>query len=202
MQKEPLKLVIGITAPASVGLIRGQLKYFSEKGYKVYLLAPKDEKTIAYCERENCTLLPVNIKREISLWHDLKTFFVIINYFLKIKPDIINVGTPKVSLLGMIAAKVCGVKKRIYTCRGFRYESEAGKLKKLLVSFEKIIARYSHKIICISESVKILGERDGIFKGNKTIVIGHGSSNGLDLSLFAPGQVTEEKNYNFGLNTK
>ncbi|MBC9798130.1 glycosyltransferase [Sinomicrobium weinanense] len=185
------KLIVGITAPNSISLLKGQIKYFIVRGYNVFLLAPKTEKTIQFCLEEGCTLLPVDIKREISLWSDFKALYVIILHFIRVKPDIINVGTPKISLLGMLAGKLCNVKKRIYTCRGFRYESESGKTKRLLMFFERIIAKYSHRIICISKSIEVLGKEHGIFRENKTIVIGNGSSNGLDLSLFMPEKITE-----------
>ena len=71
----------------------------------------------------------LQIEREISLLADLATLFSIIKIFIRIKPNIVNLGTPKVSLLGMIAAKLTSVPKRIYTCRGFRYEHERGFLK-------------------------------------------------------------------------
>ncbi|MEL6972181.1 MAG: hypothetical protein AAFO02_18600, partial [Bacteroidota bacterium] len=59
------KLVIGITIGGSVPLIRGQARYFSEQGYDVYLMAPDEPKSRAYCEREGCTLLPVPAMRQL-----------------------------------------------------------------------------------------------------------------------------------------
>jgi len=177
-------LIVGITAAGSVGLIRGQCKYFSKLGYKVYLLAPRSEQTIRFCKEEGCRLLAVELKREINLAYDLISLIKIIYHFTRVRPNVVNLGTPKVSLLGMIAAWLCSVKMRVYTCRGLRYESESGPLRWLLVLFERVIAKISHKIICISYSVKELGIKDGIFDIKKAIVIGNGSSNGLDLTLF------------------
>jgi glycosyltransferase involved in cell wall biosynthesis len=182
---ENKKLVIGITAPQSTMLLKGQLRYFVNKGYDVYLLAPKDKQTIDICNKEGGQLLPISIKRVISPLHDLRTLFQIVRVFNKIKPDIINLGTPKVSLLGMIAAKIIGIEKRVYTCRGFRFEHETGFLKYILVNAEKITASFSTKILCISPSVRQIGIKHKIFKHDKTTVINKGSSNGLDLSLFS-----------------
>ena len=78
------KLVVGITASVSTILIKGQIKYFSEKGYETYLLAPKDERTIKFCEEEGCILLPVKIKRDISILSDLLSLFQVIIHFVKI----------------------------------------------------------------------------------------------------------------------
>jgi glycosyltransferase involved in cell wall biosynthesis len=187
------KLVIGITAPQSTMLLKGQLKYFVSKGYDVYLLAPKYSQTIEFCKKEGATLLPIFIKREISPLHDLRSLFQIIAIFRKVKPDIVNLGTPKVSLLGMIAAKIIGVKKRIYTCRGFRFEHETGGLKKLLIFLEKVTASSSNKVLCISQSVKDLGVENGIFSEKKSIIINKGSSNGIDLRVYNKENVNDLK---------
>jgi glycosyltransferase involved in cell wall biosynthesis len=188
------KLVLGITDESSVTLIKGQLAYFKDLGYETYLLSPYSERSAKFCENEDCELLMINIEREISFWKDIKTLFQIIKILRSIKPDIINLGTPKVSLLGMIAARILCVERRIYTCRGFRFEHERGIKKKILIIVEKIISFFAHKIVCISKSVEDLGIKNKIFSDGKTIVINKGSSNGINLALFNPN---EKKHHDF-----
>lgn len=185
------KLVIGITAEGTVNLLQGQLDYFKSLGYKTYLLGPYSERSAAFCEKEDCEHLIINIEREIAPLKDLRTLWDIVKIFRKVKPDIINLGTPKVSLLGMIAGFIVGVKKRIYTCRGFRFEHEKGMKRKILINMEKVTSSLSHKIICISNSVLELGIENKIFNNIKSIVIHKGSSNGVNLNLFN----TEIKEY-------
>ena len=186
MQKK--KLVVGITAEGSVNLLLGQLAYFKSLGYKTYLLAPYSERSAKFCQDEGCEHLIVNIEREISLWKDIKTLWQIFWIFKKVKPDIVNLGTPKVSLLGMIAAALLRVPKRIYTCRGFRFEHEIGVKRKVLIVMEKLTSLFAHKVICISRSLRDFAIKEKIFKKNKTLVIHNGSSNGIDLSLFNPNE--------------
>ncbi|MGL2964109.1 glycosyltransferase family 4 protein [Flavobacterium sp. RSB2_4_14] len=184
------KLVVGITAPGSVILIAGQLRYFKELGYETYLMAPNHPRVTAYCQQEGCIHLPVALEREISPIKDLKALFQVLKHLRKVKPDVVNFGTPKVSLLGMIAAKMVGVKNRIYTCRGFRFEHEKGIKKTILVSMEKITASFAHQVICISNSVRTVGIENAIFSPEKSQVIYKGSSNGIDLERFNPNRVT------------
>ncbi len=188
-----MKLIIGITAPQSIVLLQGQLRYFVGKGYSVYLLAPENANTIHFCEKEGATLLPIHIKREISLLHDLWTLLKIIRIVSKIKPDVVNFGTPKISLLGMIAAKIVGVKKRVYTCRGFRFEHEDGFIKKILILMEKITASSANTVLCISQSVRDLGISYNIFSEEKSVVINKGSSNGVDLKLYSKSHIDPDK---------
>lgn len=189
----PKKLLVGITVPQSSILLKGQLRYFVDRGYRVYLLAPKDQQTLALCQSEGATLLPIKIKREISLFNDVITYVQILRIFLRIKPDIVNLGTPKISLLGMMAAKTVGIKKRIYTCRGFRFEHEQGMLKKILITTERITARSATQVLCISDSVKEIGVLNKIFPAIKTAVIHKGSSNGIDLKLFSRSSLNIQK---------
>lgn len=187
------KLIVGISAEGSVILLEGQLKYFKDAGYQTYLLAPRSERSEAFCEREECILLPIKIEREISVWKDIKSLFQIIAILKSIKPDIVNLGTPKVSLLGMIAARILKVPNRIYTCRGFRFEHEQGIKRSILIYMEKISSSFAHKVICISPSVKEFGLQNRIFDKCKAVVINKGSSNGFDLAKFNPAAVNENE---------
>ena len=180
------KLIVGITAPGSVILLEGQLNYFKEQGYKTYLLAPSDEKVTKYCEKEGCEHLPIEIKRDISIKNDIKSLIQIYKHLKRIKPDVINFGTPKVSLLGIFAARLLGIKNRVYTCRGYRFEHEAGFKRKILKALEKFTATCAHNVICISNSVRTFGLNNNLFSKEKSLVINKGSSNGLNLERFDP----------------
>lgn len=178
------KLIVGITAPGSVILIAGQMAHFKKLGYETYLMAPNHERVVVYCHEEGCTHLPVDFEREISPLQDFKALFQVYKHIKKVKPDVVNFGTPKVSLLGMIAASLLGVKKRIYTCRGYRFEHEKGLMRTLLILNDKFVCFLSHRVICISNSVKELGVDNKIFSQQKAILINKGSSNGVNLDLF------------------
>lgn len=192
MEQRTKKLVVGITIPASVGLLRGQMKHFVELGYDACLLTQHDEESLNYCEREGCRPLNVMIERNMSPFKDLITLFSLIRLFRKERPDVVNLGTPKMSLLGLMAAWWCRVPNRIYTCRGFRYEHEHGLIRKILKTCEKICGRCAQKIICISPSVKALGLKDHLFKESKCVVINKGSSNGIDPTFYNRSKVNEE----------
>lgn len=186
------KLIVGITIPGSVGLLEDQLGYFKKQGFDTYLMSPKDERSLGYCERQNCKLLEIDIQREISLFADFKTLFQIIRILKNVKPDVVNFGTPKISLLGLLAAKYCGIASRIFTCRGFRFEHEKGFLKWLLKRMDTITSFCAHNIICISPSVKELGVKENIFNENKCVIINKGSSNGINLTKFNPPLVSQD----------
>lgn len=196
MNPKKRKLIVGITIPGSIALLKGQMRYFTDKGYDTYLLTQHDERSLKYCENEGCKNLEVNIARNISLRQDIKTLFSLVRVLKKERPDIINFGTPKMGFLGLVAAWLCRVPNRIYTCRGFRYEHEVGKTKIILKACEWIAGRCAHRIICVSPSIKVLGIKDGLFKEKKCIVINKGSSNGVSPELFNPSSISEEEKNN------
>ena len=186
------KLVVGITAPSSVVLIAGQLRYFKDLGYETYLMAPNHQSVTDYCKFEECTHLPVDFEREIAPLKDFKAFFQVLKHLKRVKPDIVNLGTPKVSLLGMTVAALLGIKKRIYTCRGYRFQHEKGFKRKILFLNDKLVCFLSHQIICISNSVRQLGIDNSLFSESKAIVINKGSSNGVNLDLFNRDKINQE----------
>lgn len=187
------KLILGVTLGGSSRLLDGQAAYFRKLGYDVYLVSQNHYKEKLFCKRENISHLPVDIDSEINPLKDLKSLFQIFLHFKKVKPDIVNVGTPKMGLLGIIAAKLAGVKKKIYTCRGFRFETEKGIKRKILVWSEKISAQLADEVIFVSPSLKIKAQYLNIVDTNQGVLIGNGSSNGVDLEFFNSGKINENR---------
>ena len=184
-----MRIVVGITSPGSTPLIRGQLEWFSRKGHEVYLACPSDDAVTSFCEEEGVRHVPIEIARDIRPLQDLKSLFDLYRAFRRIRPDVVNVGTPKMGVLGSIAALMTSVPMRIYTCRGFRYEHERGFRKRLLMAMERIAARCSRRVLCISDSVRKKGIEDQVFRPAKTRLIPPGSSNGIDVGRFNQGNV-------------
>ncbi|MFN8886663.1 MAG: glycosyltransferase, partial [Cyclobacteriaceae bacterium] len=178
------KLVLGVTLPGSSRLLDGQVKYFISLGYKVYLLSPNHPKEIKFCLNEGCTHLPVNISNEINPFYDLISLFQIIKHLIRVKPHIINVGTPKMGLLGILAAWILRYPKRVYTCRGLRYETEYGVKKFLLKRMEKLTALMASHVIYVSRSLLQASINNNTAISSKSKILANGSSNGVDLKKF------------------
>lgn len=187
------KLVLGVTIGGSSRLLDGQAKYFKSLGYEVYLISQNHYKEKLFCEREGITHLPVDIEKDIKPFKDLKTLYQIIKHFKKVKPDIVNVGTPKMGLLGIIGAYLCGIQNRIYTCRGLRFETETGLKKRILVSMEKLTVFLSKKVVYVSPSLLKCAIVNKTGSNKKAIVIGKGSSNGVDLTVFRQSIINPAK---------
>ncbi len=185
------KLVLGVTVPGSSRLLDGQVQYFISKGYEVYLLSPDHPKEHKFCAREKCIHLPVNIEKEISLLADIKTVWQILRHLKKVNPDIVNVGTPKMGLLGILAAFFLRIPNRIYTCRGLRYESERGVKRAILRLMEKLSVMMANKVIYVGHSLRETAIKNKTADVKKSFVINSGSSNGINLNYFNRNSIDE-----------
>jgi len=188
------KLILGVTLGGSSRLLDGQAAYFKELGYEVYLISQDHFKEPIFCKKEGITHLPVkNIVADIHPFKDIVALFQIMNHFRKVKPDIVNVGTPKMGLLGLIAASIFRVEKRIYTCRGLRFETETGIKRHILMLMEKGTVKMAHQVIYVSPSLLKAAEKYGVTQSKKATVIGFGSSNGVNISEFDKAKIKQEE---------
>lgn len=178
------KILIAYTADISSILVKGQVAFLTQKGYKVFILTSAGKLSKKLAAIENAVLVDVKMKRETHPLQDIVAFFKVLKVIWRIKPDVVNAGTPKASLLVLLSSWFLRVPKRIYTCRGLRFESESGLKKQLLKQIEKLNGYFAHKIICISPSLLNYSLEKKIFPASKVLVINKGSSNGIDLERF------------------
>lgn len=186
------RLILGVTIGGSSRLLDGQARYFKELGYDVYLISQNHEKEKAFCLKETIIHLPVNIGNQINPAKDLVALYQIVRHFNRVNPDIINMGTPKMGFLGILAGWLTGIKIRIYTCRGLRYETEKGLTKWILKSTERITVRLASTVIYVSPSLLSSAIRNNTCLDSKSVVLGNGSSNGVDLSVFNRRSINDD----------
>ena len=157
----------------------------AEIGWKVHVVAgdtasevPKDLDGIA--------IHIVPMKRNPSPLKDLHSLVRWILLLSRVKPGIVVIGTPKASLLGMLAALFCRVPVRVYQLRGLRLQTVSGPAQHVLSLMEWITAKSSTKILAVSRSLKDEYCRLGLSDIEKIEVLGLGSSHGVDVDYFHP----------------
>ena len=97
-----------------------------------------------------------------------------------LKPDIVNASTPKAGLLGMLAARTLRTPVRIYLLRGLRLETTTGMTRRILGVTERIASACAHEVVCNSASLRDAAVQGGHVPAAKALVLGGGSSNGVD----------------------
>jgi glycosyltransferase involved in cell wall biosynthesis len=187
---QPKLLYITTHGTSAISLMRGQLRMLKDRGFHVTLIAsPSDELDIAG-EREGVDIVPIAMTREITPFSDFKSLRALIKAIKKIRPDIVNAGTPKAGVLGMLASRIAKVPARIYTLRGLRLETTFGPRRQLLSFAERLASSSAHQVICVGNSLRDKYLELKLARPEKCRVLASGSSNGVNVDRF---RLTDEQ---------
>jgi len=182
---EPRLLVL-ITSALSLNLLRGQLRFFREAGFDVTVACSPDPFLESFAREERVRAEAIPMSRQIDPLRDVISLWRIWKCIRRHRPTVMSVSTPKAGLLGGLAAWLSRVPCRVYVLRGLRGETSRGARRFLLFFFERVACRMAHRVICVSESLREQAIRFGIVAPERAVVLGEGSSNGVDASRFAP----------------
>lgn len=177
----------GITA---YRLMDGQLGYMQRRGFDVTVIAAPGPLLERAAEREGVRAIGVPMSRELSPLADTLALARLTAALHKLRPHIVNAGTPKAGLLGVTAARLCRVPVIVYLLRGLRFEGASGGKRLLLAATEHFAAGLSDRVFVNSESLRARFVALGCAPRDKTWVPLRGSSNGVDLARF---EVTEQR---------
>ncbi len=170
----------------------GLLKNLLSNGYKVCVIAPKDEYTEKIIEA-GIDFYPVK-KLNRSGINPFEDFFLLNEYikiYKKLQPDFIFHYTIKPNIYGTLAAKYCKIGSiSIATGLGNAF-SKKGMLFYFVKYLYKLSSYFSKEIWFLNESDKLVFEEHKIItKGNVFILPGEG----VNTSVFYPSKkiITEE----------
>jgi glycosyltransferase involved in cell wall biosynthesis len=186
------KLIRVMTADFShIELLKGQGKFMSQY-YDVLAIGSDTGRINEIYENEGIRAINIPMKRSLAPFSDLKCLLQFIKVFRKEKPFIVNAGTPKGSLLAMIAAKITCVPHRIYSVTGLRYEGCSGFMRWLLMTMERISCLCANKVIPEGNGVKNTLIRDHITNKPLEVVL-NGNINGVDMQHYSVESVSQSK---------
>lgn len=184
---EKHKLIRIATVPMALAYpLQGQSSFMHAHGMDVTMISSDGREMKLLLQQENCPHIIVPMTRSITPFRDMKCIFQLIKIFKKLKPDIVHTETPKAGLVGMIAAKLCGVKVRIHTVAGLPLMVEKGFKLKILEWVEKITYAAATNVWPNSNSLKNFILQHKFTAEKKLLVVGKGSSNGIDINRFSP----------------
>jgi glycosyltransferase involved in cell wall biosynthesis len=102
----------------------------------------------------------------------------------RLRPDLINAGTPKAGLLGMLAARARRIPARVHTLHGLRYEAAHGPARTALWSAQRASCAAATHVICVGDGLRARAVATHLLRPGEGIVIGGGTVNGIDLDRF------------------
>lgn len=186
------KFFIVTTIPGSLDFFKGQLRLLNES-LDVSAVSSQKDLLERFGKEEGIQTIHIPMRRPISLWKDPVSLMRFIALFAVTRPHIVHGNTPKGSFLSMIAAWLTRVPVRIYMCHGLRYQGYQGRMRRLLMTMERISCRCATRVIAVSHGAKNTLLDDSICPPEKLMIVGDGSAGGIDLSLFDRGKITPAK---------
>ena len=172
----------------------GQFKYLTDQGYEIVVVSSDAPNTDAFCKRNGVRFVPLNIPRSVSPMAIVKAVKSICSLIRKERADAVFGHTPVGALCAMIAARLCGVKNRVYYRHGLIYTTMKGLKHTIFKAEEKFVASLATSVINVSHSLSKLAVADGLNEAEKQYVIGHGTCGGIDAqNIFNPSLVDADK---------
>lgn len=130
-------------------------------------------------------VIPIAMKRHISLLYDLKSLVGLIRVFRQERPDMVHSMTPKAGLLCMIAAWLTRVPVRVHTFTGLLFPAAVGLRQRILMFTDRITCACATHVIPEGEGVK--NDLTVFHITRKPMkVLGHGNVRGIDLEYYNP----------------
>ncbi|MGI6243640.1 MAG: glycosyltransferase family 4 protein [Prevotella sp.] len=178
------KLIRITTSDISLdSLIKGQLRFMNQY-FEVIGVSNNTGVLKSVGRREGVRVIEVPMHREISLKADFSCLWKLYKLFREERPDIIHANTPKGSLLSMMAGKIAGVKHRVYTVTGLRYQGAKGLFRWILMMMERVTCACATKVIPEGEGVLHTLQMDHI-TSKPLQVLHHGNINGIDTTYYS-----------------
>ena len=128
----------------------------------------------------------VGMERKISPLRDLITLFELFWLFRRERFDLVVSVVPKAGLLGMLAAFLAGVPRRVHIFQGEVWASRRGPMRSLLKAMDKVIAKSATHVLAVSPSERQFLEEQRVVRPGQVSVLGSGSISGVDMARFRP----------------
>lgn len=187
MQRSAVRLVHVITVPESLSFFEQQVPFMKARGFEVHALSSPGERLDELRRREGIEVHEVRMLRRISPVRDLGAVLRMAAALRRIRPHIVHAHTPKGGLLGMVVARLCGVRVAIYHIHGLPLMTATGTRRGLLRWAERVACALAHRVLCVSHSVREVAVAEGLCPPDKIRVLLGGSSNGVDAAVrFSP----------------
>lgn len=170
----------------------GQFKYLGDNGQRIWVVSSSEE-NVDFSGRNNINYRQFDIKRRISPFADIKAIASLALFMRREDFDIVVGHTPKGAMIAMIAARIAGVRTRIYYRHGLIYTTATGFKRWLFKTVEQFTSLFATHIVNVSPSLSDLAINDHLNPERKQTVLGRGTCGGIDAkNLFDPSLVSTE----------
>lgn len=168
-----------------------QFQYLIRNGQEIWVVSSSFSDP-DFVEKNSINYIKIPIERRISPFADIYSISLLIRLISRERFDAVVGHTPKGAMVAMIAAKLAGVKTRIYYRHGLIYTTASGLKRFILKNVERMTAACATNIVNVSPSLSQLAVKDKLNSEAKQTVIGSGTCGGIDtIDTFNPAKVSD-----------
>jgi glycosyltransferase involved in cell wall biosynthesis len=181
-------ILVGVTRHETCLVLRGRLRALRAAGFEVTVVSNPGALLTRTAALEGVRSVGIPIRRGIAPLADVISLVRLWLLIGRLRPDLVEFSTPKAGLLGTLAAWLRRVPRRVYMLRGLKLETSSGLKRRMLLAAERLAARRAHVVLCNSRSLRARALALGVGPASSLHLLGEGSSNGVDIDHFSPGQ--------------
>lgn len=182
------RIMLAVTSDVSLRLMRGFPEYLDKNGWEVHVVCSPGPVFDTKANDGPVRYHALAMRRDLAPFQDIRALAAWVRLCREVQPDLISAGTPKAGLLGCLAGWFTRVPRRVYHQRGLRLETSRGLQRLILGISERVAVRAAHTVLAVSPSLRDVIVRLKLSTPEKIVVVGAGSSNGVDLQEFDPGR--------------
>jgi len=193
-------ILLGVTTQELCLILGARIRVLRRAGFRVVLVSGPGELLERTASRTGVESIALPMHRCIAPLADLAALVRLWWILGNCKPDLVEFSTPKAGLLGMLAARVRGVPRRVYMLRGLKLERSRGFKRWILLTAERVACSCAHVVLCNSKSHRAEALALGLAPAARLLVLGEGSSNGVDVERFSPGPSAVREQFSIPLD--
>ncbi len=179
--------IVTSTIPLTIATFHGELvRQLQQSGYAVTVVASPGPDLDRIATEFGVDVRPIAMAREIDPRADAVALRQWIAVCRQIRPQLVVAGTPKASLLAMVAARATGVPQRLYYLAGLRLEGEHGVRRGILAAMERVTGAAASVIVGNSPSLVARSRELALFDPAKLTGTRPGSGHGVDANHYSP----------------
>jgi glycosyltransferase involved in cell wall biosynthesis len=171
--------------------LAGQAAFMSARGFEVHAISSPGPELEEFGRVERVAVHGVNMARRITPLADLRAVASLSTLLVRLRPAVVHAHTPKGGLLGMLAARLAGIPRRVYHVHGLPFTTREGPARALLRRTEHVACGLATDVLCVSRSVRDVLVRERLCAEDRARVLGGGSVNGVDAGRFRPATPAE-----------
>ena len=189
--------MVAITVPLTLSLVGPVVSEMKRRGWSCLVVTspPQSAHERSLCKEYDAVFMPMT--RAITPLNDARALAAWVRLLRKTRPDLVIGSTPKAALLSMIAARITGIPVRVFQVRGARWDGMAGMRGQLLRRLDRLTADCATDVIAVSDSLADLFVEKGATR-NRPLVIGAGSSKGVDVVRFHAASRPPDRPFTLG----